>query len=381
MSADLARHLLGQLLTSGERSAAGVRARAPALTAVALKKYRELGELQRKAEFEAVMAAAVHCCAVSLVWDDAHDTHLIAADKLAAFLGVPLAQDQVSTATGALAHLVQTHPVLADVFDTWGKLRKVRGAGPGSYGDWQDAAALIRFTQDRAFQQASLPIREASARCFGDSKRIERVVPMLDVLLSESVASEPRGESAVLEELGLYREERPALFAGRVQLERDRVTSLIDAPYAGFAPYAVKRLISAPDRIISIENLTTFHREAKRCADLNEMVLYTGGMPSPAWRAMYIRLLGSVRDVSVYHWGDVDEGGFRIASVLAADAKQAGCTLRPWCMYPDDVPASARQTASERTRERMRHFAALAGWEELGDAVFEARITSEQEGL
>ena len=43
------------------------------------------------------------------------------------------------------------------------------------------------------------PVRDASARLFKDSKRIEALVPCLDVLLAASLEAEARPEGEVLQ--------------------------------------------------------------------------------------------------------------------------------------------------------------------------------------
>ena len=184
------------------------------------------------------------------------------------------------------------------------------------------------------------------------------------------------------QEIGLHREEQPALCAGHVEVMRQRVSALLDAPYSGFPPATVLGVASRPERVISIENLTTFHTEAKRLCDEPVLLLYTAGMPSPAWRAMYGRLLASVpAEVPLFHWGDFDEGGFRIAAVLAEDARKAGRQLQPWRMHPDDIHEEMRVEASDRTVERMQQFARRAGWEDAAAAIGEARFYTEQEGF
>ena len=141
-------------------------------------------------------------------------------------------------------------------------------------------------------------------------------------------------------------------------------------------------MISSVSEVITIENKTTFHSEAKRRQDDNVLLIYTAGMPSPAWRAMYGRLLESLPlTTPIYHWGDVDEGGFRIASTIAAVARGAGFSLQPYGMSPDDVPLDMRVRASARTLERIHHFACAAGWPELGQAIREAEFVAEQETL
>jgi hypothetical protein len=97
---------------------------------------------------------------------------------------------------------------------------------------------------------------------------------------------------------------------------------------------------------------------------------------------MYARLLASVSaEVPVYHWGDYDEGGFRIASVLAGHARQVGHQLLPWRMQPEEIPHDMRVTASAKTLERMRYFAQQTGWEDIASAIQAAGFTTEQEGF
>ena len=149
--------------------------------------------------------------------------------------------------------------------------------------------------------------------------------------------------------------------------------------------FGFKRILGLkqdPLYILSIENQTTFHSEARRLFQENVLLLYTNGMPSPKWRAMYLRILASTApNVRVKHWGDVDEGGFRIAAILADDAKTLGRTLEPEKMNPFHVPEDAQRPASDDTIYRMRKYAMQAGWLDLADAIQEKGITVEQEAL
>ena len=97
---------------------------------------------------------------------------------------------------------------------------------------------------------------------------------------------------------------------------------------------------------------------------------------------MYGRLLKSLPlTTPIHHWGDVDEGGFRIASTIATVARAAGFALQPYMMSPEDVPSEMRVRASARALERIYHFACAAGWSELGKAIREAEFVAEQETL
>lgn len=382
-----ARPLLEKLLRDGDKSSAGVRARAAALTQANLAAYRSATSLPDKESFETTMLAARAQGAIRLAWDGAQEGNgfikrvdLADARALAQFLGhTPLA-DVLADAAARFSPHLDFFPVLNDVLQRWAQLRNVRSLSPTSVPDWLDAIRIISTV--RATLTESIPIREASARLFNDSKRIEKLAGPVDVLLCGSVEAPPREPAAVWEELGLYREEHPVLLAGNVFIVRERVSACLDAPYTGLPAATIRGLQGTLRQVMTIENLTTFHSEAKRRCEENVLLLYTAGMPSPTWRAMYVRLLSDLpKGTPIVHWGDVDEGGFRIAAALAREALAVGHTLQPWKMHPDDVPTAARREATPYVLGRMRHFAEAAGWRDLGVAVEAAGFTVEQEAL
>ncbi len=301
---------------------------------------------------------------------------------LADFLGrTPLA-DVLTSVAMQFALYLERFPVLNDVMQRWSQLRTVRTLTPASVQDWVDAVTVIDSASNVLADAISAPIREASHRIFKNSKRIEKLVGPIDVLLCGSVEAAPREPTAVWEELGLFREEHPALLAGNVVVIRERASAFLDAPYVGLPAATVRSLETVPRQVLTIENLTTFHSEAKRRCNEDLLLIYTAGMPSPAWRAMYVRPLQAVpKTTPVLHWGDVDEGGFRIAATLAREALAAGHTLQPWRMHPDDVPVEVRRKATPYVLGRIRHFANAVGWATLDGAVGAAGFTVEQEGL
>lgn len=385
----IAKDLLAKLLDAGNKHAAGARARAPALTATHLKPYSDLRSWQHKQECDETFLAARDAGAVTLRRDKLNQSDglieridLLDVQALARFLGRSTYADQLIMIINKLDPLKTEFPVILEVIGRWSVMAKVRGLGPHDPGGWIDAAKVIRACAARSTEPISSPIREFSARLFKDSKRIEALTLQLDILLSGSIEEVPRAGTQVWQELGLFREEHPVLLAGSVQIARDRATGLIDAPYLGLPAATIQGVASKIKEVITIENKTTFHSEAKRRQNDELLLIYTAGMPSPAWRTMYARLLGSLPpETSVFHWGDVDEGGFRIAATIAVVCQAAGFTLKPYAMSPDDVPSVMRVKASARTLERIHHFARAAGWPELGQAVFEAGFVAEQEAI
>ncbi len=385
----IARDLLAKLLDAGNKHAAGARARAPALTATHLKPYNELRSWQQKQECDETFLAARDAGAVTLQRDKLNPNDglferiaLVDAQALARFLGRKTYADQLAQTVARLETLQAEFPVILEVIERWSVMAKVRSLGLQDVDGWIDAATVVRACAARSTEAIAAPVREFSARLFQDSKRIERLTPQLDILLSGSIEEAPRPGTQVWQELGLFREEHPVLLAGAVHIARDRATGLIDAPYVGLPAATIQAVASAVAQVITIENKTTFHSEAKRRQEQEVLLIYTAGMPSPAWRAMYTRLLRSLPPTTVvFHWGDVDEGGFRIASTISIVCQAAGFTLKPYAMSPGDVPSSMRVKASPRTLERIQHFAHAAGWSELGQSIVEAGFVSEQEAI
>jgi hypothetical protein len=137
--------------------------------------------------------------------------------------------------------------------------------------------------------------------------------------------------------------------------------------------------------VLSVENLASFHDAARAAGADRVLVVYTGGMPSPAWRRAYVRLLRSLPpDMPVWHWGDIDEGGFRIAAKISEAAAKAGKKLQPLLMAPDELPDEVYAAAPRPTPPqlaRMCRWATLAGWEGVSAALQLRPIQLEQEHL
>lgn len=383
-----ARKALLRLLKAANKHHAGTAVRRPALAAAALSEYHALRGLKAMEDFEAEMATAQAMGAIT-VHRPRRDRQglierieLVDIVKLASHLGeVPYAV-QVQAARQALDTYLSRYPVLTDVLSTWDKLKTVRGSGPDVVHRWVMACDVIAYcTAEVARGATETAVRDASARLFRDSKRIEALIPYLDVLLTGSTDEEARPEAEVLQELGLYREPQPVRLAGNIVVRRERGAFLLDRPYTALPPTTVLGLGDPPGQVLTIENQTTFHGWARQHSESDVLCLYTAGMPSPAWRAMYLRLLTDLPpSTPVLHWGDLDEGGFRIAAFLSRCVSEAGHVLLPWRMRPADIPEPLRRSARPRTVDRMVKYAREAGWNELALELSQAKLVAEQEG-
>ncbi len=385
---DIANKLLLKLLKAGNQATAGVRQRPPALTATQIKPYSSIRNWHQKQQCEEVFLAARDVGAISFVRDKLNPVDglieridLIDTPALARFLKQTTHADIMAEAKSLLAPHLAQHDVLELVIEKWSRMANVRGWGPDAAADWVEAIMVIDHCVGA--QNATLSsVREVSARLLRNSKRIEQLTVPLDVLLQGSLEAAARTPPEIWQELGLFKEEQPVLLAGNVDIVRGRVTARLDEPYTGLPASAIHAASGTINGVLTIENLTTFHSEAKRHFDHPTLLIYTAGMPSPAWRAMYQRILSSIEiGTPIHHWGDVDEGGFRIAATLAKASALIGHSLKPHAMHPDNVPLELRRPASKRTAQRMKYFAEQAGWSELGEAVLTAGFTVEQEAL
>lgn len=157
-------------------------------------------------------------------------------------------------------------------------------------------------------------------------------------------------------------------------------------PYIGFSPTHLQAVAIRAARtiVITVENLTTFHEAAQmlqdKAPDSAVLILYTAGMPSPSWRRAYKAILANIAvNSSVFHWGDVDAGGFRIADKLADDCACMGRSLRLHLMGIN--PPKTRKSLSDREVRIISSICERWGWSAEADAVRVHKCAFEQESV
>lgn len=211
------------------------------------------------------------------------------------------------------------------------------------------------------------------------SARASSVVAHGD-MTAEHLSAPARQQEEVFGALGLLKEPQPFLVAGTGTLAlRPSQDCPIVWPFVGVSNRHVVGYSGTPDWVLSIENLTTFHQASQHPDAAAGLILYTGGMPSPSWCRAYASVLDSLSESTpVYHWGDIDQGGFRIAAHI-----RARCIRRhpfhPWLMDATRLDGSTYSEATEAVRTGMARHARNAGWETLSQHM--SSRTLEQEGI
>lgn len=305
------------------------------------------------------------------------------ASALARHLGVSLLDDRVAEAERLLDPWRIRFPVLDDVLAAWRGNRKLRSAGPEAVQELADAASAVAARLDDA--GAERVLRRESARLFGDSKRLEKLTRWLELLATGELVASGLSEAEVWAMLGLRREPQPLLIAGPGTATVGEVVLPLLRPFIGLPLEQLRALRTNAHCVLSVENLASFHDATHAHGAQHTLLLYTGGMPSPAWRATYTRMLACLApELPIYHWGDIDEGGYRIAAKLSEAAAGVGRQLRPWRMSPDALAEATYMAAATPTQTqlaRMCVWARRAGWDEVASALQARPLRLEQEQL
>lgn len=305
---------------------------------------------------------------------------------LADFLGVVPRWEAVSRAAALFAPEQGQHPVLASVLELWRNGAKVRGTGPEDAGAWRDAVAVVSHCRQQV--AVDVPVRRLSARLTGDSKRIEQLSTLIDVLIQGDVAVPARDPEDVFNEIGLVKFPPTLLIAGAIRVAIGEHNVAVDSAYLGFPPSAITGFVCSPTvaELLTIENLTTFHEMvARRHEEPSAILLYTGGMPSPSWKRVYRLLLLSLpRGARVFHWGDIDAGGFRIADHLADCVAIAGRRLELHGMSQEFLgvdSVTTRRPLTDVEVSVIERICARRGWDAARRWATEHRMAVEQESL
>ena len=208
--------------------------------------------------------------------------------------------------------------------------------------------------------------RTFSRRTVGDSKALERREGRVAALLRRRNPAmsdlEPR---EVLHAHGIVRRAHPLLLRGPVSVTADTIRlEGSGVPFVGL-PWTTLQsatLHSPVDYTITIENPTSFWRY---CMEIEGryLALLSDGFPARDVLAGIVHLVRVAQPAPLFHWGDMDAGGLRIASHLE-DA--CGVRLRLHDMAPEmaaqwGTPLKSRR-GLEHLADREGDIGALARW-------------------
>jgi hypothetical protein len=256
----------------------------------------------------------------------------------------------------------------------------------------RDLAKLTAFLADRG-PGAALTARALSIALYADSKRLESVLSLFARLLS---AAENRGVP-VPDFSSLDRSFPETMIAGKLRFffdgDADRAIrpmenaagTIIGLPLAAIARIGKIAPIGEtgpedPPRVLMVENKETFYALAGTPKTRYDAVLYAGGHPNRAVRALVGVLAGS--GFAFYHAGDLDIDGILILQELmdmagkpVTPVRMDRATFERYHCYGRALEASMLRRSS-LIKDAVRN---LAGIGELIGLIEETGLGVEQE--
>jgi hypothetical protein len=361
---------------------------------------RIVSDVAEKSDFLDAVDELVTAGILSARWkrfregDDLEALYLEDPGALFDALGIPSPESVARALIAVLDGPAWSMPVLVDLA---GYLRPRLEAGhPVAVQDARGLKDLARVFSLAPAEAAASPLRALSARLYGDTKRLEWLLPVADRL------ARAIGASAVFERLGLARSYPEAGLAlwGRIMFEGAATAWECRGEILSLPLSSVKRIrsveLAAPTEglvpaqqgpaVLSVENKETFHvlagealRGGRQALPAGiSAIVYTAGHPNEAVIDLLRRCVEA--GARLHHYGDLDPDGIL---VLQEIQEAAGAAVTPWLM----TAALHRRYAQfgyalDRTQmARLVHVREHASGElrDLAAAIAETGIGVEQE--
>lgn len=193
--------------------------------------------------------------------------------------------------------------------------------GPFKLDDPERNEALLKVLAALSTLTEELPERIFSSQVLGDSKYLTRLKSSLLILIRRTyphlASSRPEEVWAAL---GILPNPGHVYVRGplRFELKGHIINVNIFQPDLGIPVHSIPDLnilsLTAP-YILTIENQTSFYDFVDKMSD-EGLIVYLGGFPNRARRKLLQELIAFSPNTPLYHWGDMDYGGFSILSYL-----------------------------------------------------------------
>lgn len=152
--------------------------------------------------------------------------------------------------------------------------------------------------------------RVMSLQLFKDSKCFERNIRKDVVSLLKQLRPDSTSDS-ILPSFGIIKYPEVIEFTGSVKSSMFDYSPLTNGAYINSLDIAkLDKLSVSASKIITIENKANYYQHVQHRAD--ELVIYTGGFPSPSLSRFLSLVYASASDAIFQHFGDIDLGGFMI---------------------------------------------------------------------
>lgn len=211
-------------------------------------------------------------------------------------------------------------------------------------------------------------IREFSIEYFQNSKYFENIEKQVVRIFRRFHSEYASMETAeILAEYGIYHTPNYVYLKGDMMLEIDggpvKLWTLNQG--MGISGEDLDRVtfgdLSGIKQVITIENLTTFFRWQQP----ESLIIYLGGYHNRVRRTLLKKLYQKLPNISYYHFGDIDAGGFWILKDLR---KKTGIPFKMFCMDVETLKHYEKYGKALTESDRIR-LKELEKEEELREVV------------
>lgn len=187
---------------------------------------------------------------------------------------------------------------------------------------------ILKAIDNMLKQQYEVPKRVFSIRIFNDSKIFESLESKALKIAKDYAGFDE--EEDILSEFNIvsnpgfvFLKGSCTFTCGNQSIDLSKLNGEIGLSTELINSFTVEKL--EVKRIITIENLTTFHSYQPE----EELVIYLGGYHNAIRRALLKKVHSFSTSMEFYHWGDIDLGGFRIFNHLT---QKTGIPFIPYKM-------------------------------------------------
>jgi DNA topoisomerase VI subunit A len=287
-------------------------------------------------------------------------------------------------------------------FLSWVTVRIDAGESIRQFADVDDPAGfdrLCRLVAAIINNDRDIYLRQFSTAVFNDSKTAEKILDKAASVIRNfgggtfgkdaDSQAENLSTDEILENYGIYRNPLWIYMKGHAGIIIGDSSVDLSVPDNGIGltlrdlDFVRADPESAPDCVLTVENLTSYYQQETIVEGKKAMVIYIGGFAGRKKRNFIKDLSISYPSAEFMHSGDIDCGGFRIWKSLCEGCGIRFKTYRMDCKTFMRYRSSGRpMTAHDiRTLEAMRSDPFYADQRELFEMMLDAGLKLEQESF
>lgn len=218
--------------------------------------------------------------------------------------------------------------IKSEIKESWSNSKTYLGCKVSDTAKLIDIINGVRAIFEIEAENQEIDYRHFSVKIFKNSKRLDEIKNGIAKLLNrmkEDAYSDMVVED-ILKVFGLFPIKHPVFLSGPIEFWAEEFSIRADFPPAigvwSDRIDSVSGIGSEPTWVTTIENQATFLKYIQMERSPAEVVLYTAGVPSPAFKRVYREIVKTFSDAKLRHWGDIDLGGFTILSMIEKNAEK-----------------------------------------------------------